>query len=83
MGQIEIQDIHDREYLRVIIETVLNGSYEKKIKNIVGYIQKNIKDLDSNEKIQITQIIRFILNEMIAEGKVRKGEKGYILWKYK
>jgi len=75
--------INDPELQKRIIFEVLNDSFEKSVKNIIGYVQKHYKlDLDSTERMQLRSIFVNNLLKMKKNGLVIKKEKGYILSRY-
>jgi hypothetical protein len=75
--------INNREVQKRIIYEAMNGSYEKSIRNIVGYVQKHYHmDLDTNEKMRLKGKIMIIILELQAQGEVVKKEKGYVRAKF-
>lgn len=72
------------EFLDKFIFSCLNGSYPKKVKNIVGYANKKLNFiLDDHEKKVLSSLILIRIKEKISTGEIIKTDKGYISYKFR
>jgi len=83
--KIDLKELMENvELLDIVILENLNGSYERKIRNIIARINKKYRlGMDEREKMRLARRIQLELYKFENERKVLKKNGKYILYKFK